>query len=917
MVNEYNSIKSLPARFITHANKVNDKLKMTYMDAFEQEALIQFEDNIRRFGDFYRMYNQELSTVSLKDFAPHIPKELVRILDKHGLPSNIHHYDLIGRVIKAFVGKLSDMEDKFVVTDVSELGKSDFLMNIEKSFMDVLRNMIQLSVQQAFLEQGINPNTQQQFQSEEEQQAFMQQMQQIEAEATPEALSKALKTSFKSVGVKWGEATLEKDEIEMDFKHIYAMCLKNFLLSGKCFTLEKIYEDRYKKYPLDSRQVFHSKESSIEFAQDFDYAGTLTYQTATEVIKNFSSTLTLKEIEKVLGGKDGKDAIINRDDDLYTTHSNFLKGQQFHREVVPYAGYRETQDLIELEDLFGVPLGETYYKNEHGELTSSPSFIPRGNGGMTVKYVNALEMEKRFTPDDELFQVTEVYFHMQELVGELRYRDEFGIEHFDTVTKEIDKEFIKKYEIKEYTNKSVSDFKNDPIEENYIVWHVRSRVWEGVKISGNSLTKPLYPYFRPMEVQITAENDFDSKLPITGILGDNVSANMYPYQQQFNVVMNEVVQLTEKELGTFFSVGLESLPTEVREEGEVEDILMTVRNMAKQIGLFPTISTPEELREGSSHKNMFGVHTVSHQNEIMMRLQLADKYEMMCYQAVGLNLPKELSDTKHTTAEGVKISNETMNNQIAHIFDYFNRFIKADKIHHLRVAQIAQVMGHDSSLFYTKDGASLQWLEFTHEHKIPLRKLGLTLSNDSSKKKQFLESKNFILNNNTLKTDIKSLIELASADNFTALLDRANEERSYAESQAQVMHQREMERVTAESEARKQEKQFEWQLIEESKKADRINKIQVELLESYGRMGDADAPEAIFDRADKMAKNMQAETKMNNDYELGVQKIQAQLANNQELKSQSERRLELEERKLDLKEKEIEAKREIAYANKN
>src|SRR5699024_7720126 len=221
----------IPARFVSDSKKITPKAIKKYMDAFESEALRQFNENRQRFGDFYKMYNNELSTMELKDYMPSY-EFLEEVLDDFEIPSNVYHHDLIGRVVKAFLGRLYDMEDKFMITDLGEIGKSEYLNDLQKIFYKSLQDLINIRVQKAFAIEGINPDTDKKFASQEEQQAYLQKLQQIEQEYSPESAVKALNKSYKSSGVKWAEATLEKDEEELNFRNIYSECLKNFLLSG-------------------------------------------------------------------------------------------------------------------------------------------------------------------------------------------------------------------------------------------------------------------------------------------------------------------------------------------------------------------------------------------------------------------------------------------------------------------------------------------------------------------------------------------------------------------------------------------------------------------------------------------------------------------------------------------------------------
>lgn len=917
MYRELESKRGLPARYFSKPSKISDKVKEVFMDSFEEEALVQFQENIDRFGDYYRMYDGELSTVELREFAPFMDKiGIADLFDRFDIPSNVYHHDLIGRVVKAFVGKLSDMEDKFFITDLGEEAKNDFLQALEDTYHESLKGLIQIAIKRGFAKAGINPDENQQFKSEEERQQFLAMLQEKEAELSPKSAVKALKTSFKSVGAQWGEATLEKDEADLEFKSIYSELLKNFLLSGTIASIVKVYENNYKKFALDSRQVFHSKDINVKYLQDFNYAGTISYLNDTQVISELGDFLNIKETEIILGGKDGKWYLDDYEDEFgHTSPNNFINGSYGFSEEVPYYGFRHAQMMRRIQDMSGEPMGFTRRITEAGGLVDTPSYIT-DLGGNAFQYNNIYHIENRFNPNNNLFQITDVYFKAHEPVGFYFHETEEGFPTMDIVDSDINREMLKENGVKEIKTMSYRDItETQPV--NSIVWTTREKVWRGVKISSPRLKKSLYPIFEPMEFQITGDNDFDVKLPITGFVGKGIAENMEWAQHGYNVALNQVRQLLEKELGMFFSIDLMSLPTSIQESGEVEDIMINMRNITKSIGFLPTISNPDDIQNGGSHRNLFATHNVSHASEIQTRMQLADYYEMKCYQSAGLNMAKELSDTKHVTATGVKLSNETMSNQIADVFDQFNAFVRADKIQHLSIAQYAQSNGHDVSLYYTKSDSTIEWLKFTSEHKIPFRRLGLTVTSDSKRRKEFEDVKMWLLNNNTMQGDIKSLIDLTTSDTMSHLLNVANDSREYAKEQSRKLHDQQMQQIQANAEAQEQLEQKQWERTEITNERNRQNRIQVERIESYGRAADASATPEAFDRIDKAARIELEDTKIANEYDVKMAKISTTKEIADDAKSLKERELDQRDRALDIREKEALIKQEGNRINKN
>jgi hypothetical protein len=77
--------------------------------------------------------------------------------------------------------------------------------------MNYFKSEFEKEINKALLEMGIDKGKQD-FNSEEEQQQHIQMVQEAEESLTPEQIHTYLKTSWKTVGVKWAEHTLKADK---------------------------------------------------------------------------------------------------------------------------------------------------------------------------------------------------------------------------------------------------------------------------------------------------------------------------------------------------------------------------------------------------------------------------------------------------------------------------------------------------------------------------------------------------------------------------------------------------------------------------------------------------------------------------------------------------------------------------------
>ncbi len=110
-----------------------------------------------------------------------------------------------------------------------------------------------------------------QFSSPEEQQQYLAQLEQEKQQITPKDTERATKASFKTTGMRWGEATLEKDRVNMNLNSLEKNEFKDHLLTGRCFREYKIGHDKYYAKTWSPKNTFFSKEVDSEFAHKGEY----------------------------------------------------------------------------------------------------------------------------------------------------------------------------------------------------------------------------------------------------------------------------------------------------------------------------------------------------------------------------------------------------------------------------------------------------------------------------------------------------------------------------------------------------------------------------------------------------------------------------------------------------------------------
>lgn len=907
------SIAELPPLTVDLKTRQNKRWKEAVLDGLESLASSQYEENLARFQDFYEMCDGTLSHTELKELAPQY-EELSDLLNDAEIPSYVRHWDRIGRIVNALVGKLLDFQDKFHVTEAGMVAENDFLEHKNEQIRGLFTEVIETKVKIGMAKNGINPDEGTNFESQEQQQAYLAELERIKKESVSARLDSLSKNAtFKTSGIEWAESVLERDKISLNFEDSYRELFKHFLLTGVSAKITKSYFDTYKTFVWDSREVFHSRDMGKRHLEDFEYAGRFHFKTPSDAVKEYGHMMSEKETRELLGGDTSWKSFT---ESRYESVSpNQAMNANFHKkEWIPYAGYRNAKFMERIEDSTGLPMGLGYEQASDGSWESFDRFIPRGRQNLNYIF-SADKIERRFDVRADLCQITEAYVKVKERIGWLTFEDDKGLVTTEMVTEDILPEFLREFNIKTVTTLSPDEMKKE-MKPNTLVWQLRDVTYEGVKIQSGNLKNPLYLRFEAMPNQIIGLSNYENKLPVTGIVSQGIASKLRPGQEMINYSMNQIRNLIEKELGMFFLMDIANIPSEYKENGTTEEALVMMRNMAKQTG-FATMETSPDNLTNQSVFNQFSVQNISHAAEIQTRLAIVDRMEMDMYNTIGINPQAEMTPQKYTTAEGVKISNESMANQVAYIFDEFNTFIKEDQIQHLNIAHWMQSNNMDASLYYTSTDNTQQFLKVTQDEKFSLRKFGLIVTEDSRKRKEYEQLRSYIMSQNTMGTDTLEVGRILNTKSYSELLQVAKEERELREARLELENNRAMQQNQQKAALEDEKAQKNWEREEITNQRDREAKYETERLQALGRAADKDANQASFDIILKTDELERKFTETENKYNIEKKKLDLKERELNDRKSQATEGLGLEMKKLNLKEKEIDTNREIAYVNKN
>lgn len=856
---------SLPMQTLPDSKK-NDIWKKNTMDRLEQIALSQISRNLE-FRDYYKMVEGRL-VYSDFEAPPEIVKDIASLRQEMDLPTYLRHYDLIGLMANQLLGELDTNKDKLRIDSIDEFSQNEFIREKSERLNEYMKSKFDLEVKRRLAAKGLNPENVSQFETDEEKQQYMQFIQEESAKlVNPEQIERELSKDFKVKAAEWGERTFEADQERFNMEHLEEQEFMDYFLTGRFFRHYHVGYDFYKPETWKVETTFFSEEVDTEFPQDGEYVGRLHYLSASEVLVRYGNRLShdlQQQIGKVFDNT-SEEGISKK-----TNITNLAGQRAVGNHIVPDRDYYARDLTIELQEAFGVPAGISTYTNEAGQTVHAPDWLSdysTNDNYFGPRYAAILRDDISIRRD--LFRVTEAYFRSFKRIGYLRYLSTSGVVVEEIVDDTLLKDFLKENNIKKIKKISLDDFEKGD-EVNVIAYFYIPEIWKGKKIgaAGAMMSEDIYFDVEPLEYQIKGDsNIFDVKLPVAGIVTSSKARKIRPYQMGYNICMNQIFNLLEKEIGMFFLMDINFLPSEFKDMGDSAELLAELRGMARDFGFLPVDTSRQNLAGQNPQAGYFQKQDVSYDAQINRRAIMADMYKRLALEQIGITEQRKAGPDKYQTAEGIKVGQEASYAQTRGIYSKFNNARKKATELHLNVAQYCQGEGKDISIFTRRSDGDHALLEFSDE-LFPLRQLGVTAVSNSKSRKGIENLRSYLLNNNTAGSDILDFANIMMADSLVELRHLGEQSRLRQERLTQEERQHEIEINQMQIDAEKEAKETEYQREAVENQKDRDNEIEVEEIKALGRASDKQSDMAGMEQIKAAADIALADRESQQNFEL-------------------------------------------------
>ena len=914
--------RTLPVQTLPKKRKNKEWLRTT-MDFLYNEAVRQKRQNtvfskVRRMteGDF--IYESvDIEKTLYGDEA----QQLKKIVNDVPLPTHLKHFDFLGIIANAIESVFAELDDKYRVISIDEYFTNDYIRARTENLHKYAQAVFQAEVNKMLLANGLNPEREN-FESEEEKQAYLQQLDAEVQKYSPEEFEKTLSKNFKVLAIEWANNVLIRDKEKFYLDTEDRDRLIDYILTGRWFRHYRVGYDYYDIEDWSPEEVFFSQYSNTKFPQKSEFIGRLTNMSITDVIAKYGHLMTTKQQEQV------GDFFNQGTDYKKGTYpfNNDNSGQPFATNyIMPFHNYFDHQVNLQMESFLGAPLAQTMHEN--GEVERH--YMPRA-GSMQAGLGNNFGqyMRNDIQVSSSTIEVMEVYWTSFEMTGILVYRNEVGALDVKQVSEDLMKDFIEEYNIQVKRNVSLSEMQQalqrDELEdyENTLTWHYLPQSWYAVVLKHNNgivVKDDIVLWGKPIEQQIRGNSDYYEVLhPVGGIISKSIITKAFPYQQLHNVCLNQISELLADEPGTFYSFDVNAIPDDLKGDQTTEEALFTIMDTIKITKLLPVNLSRQQMQGNVPYPNIFQRNEIVFAEQVRYRRDMAEYFKQQAFSQIGITPQLLGAPINAETAEGVKQQSTATYALINNIIDDFSSSKARANELHIAIAQICETNGKSSAkVVQNSDGANV-FIDILAEdgEYFPLRKLSILPASNSKDRPTVKFLQQILMSDNTIQKDFGDIVDIVTNPYALKLKQIAKEMRKRQEQKDIQDKQFQDSQLDKQLQAQRQnlieERQHEANLVD--KKGEWQYKEAY--LTALGRDSASTKDDDFKDITKAYEVNLKA-TAIEQDGEIRRQEIARKMNMDEESKKVELAKLKQKQEELRLKARQIASNEYIATVNKN
>jgi hypothetical protein len=843
------AVDIMPVQTIPLKEKLSDSFegsekswKEQCMDALEAIGRRQYSENMKLIENYEMIKGRFIYSHYFRSEG--YSNMLNQLTAEFEMPNYLRHYDLIGQVINEMSGEWGKRPDLFKVVQLGDGATNEYLRKKQELTEKYVSSTIMAEINAKLIEAGLDPNKQD-FNTPEEQAQYQQQIQQAQQQLTPKEIQRFMDTDFLTQAEIWGNHQYNYDKEYFKFAEKEKTEFEDMLIADRCFRHFYLGPTGHQQETWNPISTFFHKSPDIQYIEDGDYVGRIFNISLNTIIDRYGHLMTQEDFDLLISG-DNKEKTKWSDSQFNWVYDEYL---------VPFKHY-PTYDLMK----------ESWNKSAEG--------IPMLDG----EFYDTLSSDAYLNSRAGFYFVTEGYWKSQKTIIKLTYQDpETGQVVVDLVDEnfEIPKQFVES----EYA------FADEQDINTYVKTQI-NEVWKGIKINtklDKKINKDLYLAVQPNDFQFKGDiNIYGCKLPVCGQVfsaRNSKSASlvdlMKPHQIGYNVAMNQLYQIAEKEIGMFVVMDVNLFP-DAKDWGG-EDAWNKWMMMAKNLGMLPADTSPKNVAGSLAATGGFlpKVLDLNLAAQMVSRMNMAKFFEEQALKQVGFNQYRLGNFSQSATATGVNQGTQASYSQTESYFTNFSNYLRRCHQMNLDIAQYVQSQKTEISLTYIKSDLNRAFIKILGTDLL-LSELGVLVSNSQEHARQLDMIRQFALQNNTSgmsPVDVSDVIMMNSPGEIRRQLSASyNQLMSQQQQQQQIQQQQHEEEVKLEMERMAKE--------EKKEQLDRENKLNVARIQVGAAIINNEPSIAAQPKEDNTDKRQIAEQTLNlkqQKLELDKQRLNADI----------------------------------------
>ena len=389
---------------------------------------------------------------------------------------------------------------------------------------------------------------------------------------------------------------------------------------------------------------------------------------------------------------------------------------------------------------------------------------------------------------------------------------------------------------------------------------------------------------------------------------------MKPFQTLYNICMNQLYKLLEKEIGNVASVNIRRVPR--LKDGDDQDALDVWEMEARERGIIFDDDSPENTKAAVSNTSIARNIDLTRTNEIQSRYNLALQLKAECWELIGITRQRlgsvQASETATATNTAVSqsyaqteplfIAHEYVMGQLYQAIIDAAQYIESSK----PLSTLSYITSEGESAFIQVNGNDLKFRD--------LKVFPTNRPEDTQMFNELRQLSQAVIQNGGTLYDIIELYSTKSMREMKKTFKNLRDRQQQLQDQQQQMQQQQLEqqREIAQAQIQSQQQQKQEEMANENyqKELDRINKKEVAVIQALGRNENAAADVDESGTADvlELTNLSMQQSKAAQDYQLKMQDIQSK-------NMQAMQKLEIEKEKLKVARENMTNDLEIAKQN--